>query len=132
MPTPTPIRAIIFDMDGLMIDSESLYWAAGRKVAGRYGKTVQDGTLGRMMGRKPIESMQVFAAEAGITADPAELLAERDAMVFAQLQQSVMPMPGLIEVLPEFKPRFKLAICTSAIRTFVDVIVRKLGIVQYF
>src|SRR3954470_3239927 len=67
---PTPIRAIIFDMDGLMIDSETLYWAAGRTVAARYGKTVQDGTLGRMMGRKPIESMRVFATEVGLTADP--------------------------------------------------------------
>jgi HAD superfamily hydrolase (TIGR01509 family) len=93
---------------------------------------VQDGTLGRMMGRKPIESMQVFATEVGLAADPAELLAERDSMVFEQLQQSVTPMPGLMEVLPELKPHFKLAICTSAIRTFVDVIVRKLGIGQYF
>jgi beta-phosphoglucomutase-like phosphatase (HAD superfamily) len=40
------IRAVIFDMDGLMIDTESLYWAAGREVARRYGKEVADATLG--------------------------------------------------------------------------------------
>src|SRR3954447_20091376 len=96
----TPIRAIIFDMDGLMIDSETLYWAAGRTVAARYGKTVQNGTLGRMMGRKPIESMRVFATEVGLSADPAALLAERDSIVFEQLKQSVTPMPGLMDVLP--------------------------------
>ena len=43
------IRAIIFDMDGLMIDTETLYWAAGREVARRYGKEVRDATLGRMI-----------------------------------------------------------------------------------
>jgi len=129
---PTPIRAIIFDMDGLMIDSETLYWAAGRAVAGRYGKTVQDETLGRMMGRKPIESMRVFATEVGLSADPAALLAERDAMVFEQLKQSVTPMPGLMDVLPALKARFRLAICTSAVRTFVDVVVENLHLGPYF
>ena len=127
-----PMRAVIFDMDGLMIDSESLYWAAGRKVAARFGKTVKDETLGRMMGRSPVDSMRVFATELSLTEDPAALLEERDAMVFAQMREQVTPMPGLSEALADLKPRFKLAICTSAIRRFVDVVLSSLGIGHYF
>ncbi|MDB5294556.1 MAG: HAD-superfamily hydrolase, subfamily variant 3, partial [Phycisphaerales bacterium] len=56
------LRAVIFDMDGLMIDSERVYWAAGRAVAARRGVAVADATLGRMMGRSPVDSMTVFAA----------------------------------------------------------------------
>jgi HAD superfamily hydrolase (TIGR01509 family) len=126
------IRAIIFDMDGLMTDTESLYWAAGREVARRYGKEVRDATLGRMMGRSPIDSMRVFATEVGIDRDYAALLEERDVMVFRQMQAGVTPMPGLLEVLAQFKPRFRLGICTSARTPFVKVALERLGIEGYF
>ena len=59
------IRAVIFDMDGLMIDTDTPYWAAGREVARRYGKEVADATLGRMMGRSPIDSMRGVRDGAG-------------------------------------------------------------------
>jgi HAD superfamily hydrolase (TIGR01509 family) len=124
--------AVIFDMDGLMIDSESAYWAAGRKLAESYGKKVSDQTLGRMMGRKPIESMQVFANELGLDVSPQALLHARDSSVFATLQQSVTPMPGLLEALQMLRSRFKLAIATSAIRRFVDVVIEHLALHGYF
>jgi len=56
--------AVIFDMDGLMIDSEKIYWAVGRELAREYGKEVSDETLGRMMGRSPIDSVcrPIFAS----------------------------------------------------------------------
>src|SRR4051794_23670395 len=126
------IRAIIFDMDGLMIDSESLYWAAGREVARRYGKTVQDQTLGRMMGRSPIDSMRVFATELGIDRPWAELLEERDVMVYEAMQRGVTAMPGLLDVLAEFKAHYRLAICTSARTPFVKVALEGLGIADRF
>ena len=64
------LSAVIFDMDGLMIDSESLYWAAGREVARRYGTMVKDQTLGRMMGRSPVDSMRVFGEELQLSESP--------------------------------------------------------------
>ena len=47
------MHAVIFDMDGLMIDSEGIYWAVARQMAREFGKEVSDETLGRMMGRAP-------------------------------------------------------------------------------
>ncbi len=119
-------------MDGLMIDSESVYWAAGRKVAALYGKTVADATLGRMMGRKPIESLQVFAAEVGLDASPEELLTLRDDLAFESLSKRVPMMPGLPEVLAGLHGRYILAVATSATRKFVDAIMVNLGIAHRF
>ena len=126
------LRAVIFDMDGLMIDSERVYWQAGREVAARRGKAVLDATLGRMMGRSPIDSMTVFATETGINEDPAELLAERDAKVYEILRTEAAPMPGLFEALDRLHGRYKLAIATSAKRYFVDVIDARVNFVRYF
>jgi HAD superfamily hydrolase (TIGR01509 family) len=126
------IRAVIFDMDGLMIDSERVYWAAGREIARTYGKIVQDATLGRMMGRSPVDSMTIFATETAIAEDPVKLLVERDAKVSEMLQSEATPMPGLFETLEQLHPHYKLAIATSAKRAFVDVIDKRVNFVRYF
>jgi HAD superfamily hydrolase (TIGR01509 family) len=126
------IAAVIFDMDGLMIDSERVYWAAGRELAKKYGRTVQDATLGRMMGRSPVDSMRVYAAETGISQLAETLLEERDARVYEILRTDAMPMPGLFEALGRLHPKFKLAIATSAKRYFVDIIDARVNFVRYF
>ena len=51
------MKALIFDMDGLMIDSERLYFETERELARRYQKEVKDETLWKMMGRNPIEDI---------------------------------------------------------------------------
>ena len=127
-----PARAILFDMDGLMIDSESVYWAAGRQIAARFGKTVKDETLGRMMGRSPIESVRLYAQELDLTEPPEALLAEREGLVMKTFQRGVPAMPGLTEVLAEFRPRYKLAVATSATRRIVDVILGGLDLLRWF
>jgi HAD superfamily hydrolase (TIGR01509 family) len=126
------ISAVIFDMDGLMIDSERIYWAAGREVARAHGTTVAAATLGRMMGRSPVDSMRVFAEETNMAESPEALLAERDARVHEILRTDATPMPGLFEALDRLHGRFKLAIATSAKRYFVDVIDARVNFVRYF
>ncbi|HZL34319.1 MAG TPA: HAD family phosphatase [Tepidisphaeraceae bacterium] len=122
------MRGIVFDMDGLMIDSEGIYWAVSRQMALEQGKTVSDETLGRMMGRAPLESVELYAREVGLAQAPDVLMRERDARVLQIIKTGVQPMPGLREVLDAFHPRFKLAIATSAPMRFVDLIVDGLKI----
>jgi HAD superfamily hydrolase (TIGR01509 family) len=122
---------LIFDMDGLMIDSESLYWAAGREIAKRYGKTCPDALLQNMMGRAPLESVTLFCKELGLPTTPEELLTMRDGMV-AKLIETARPMPGLMEALAAFRGKLKMGICTSARRGMVDIVMRSLGIEYYF
>jgi len=59
-------KAAIFDMDGLMIDTEHIYWAVERAIAGEYGKTVSDQTLRKMMGRERLASARIFVEETGL------------------------------------------------------------------
>jgi HAD superfamily hydrolase (TIGR01509 family) len=126
------VQAVLFDMDGLMIDSEKYYWAAHRQIAAEHGKTVSDQTLGRMMGRSPIDSASVFAAETGVALPPDEILAQRDRLVLAMMRQRVDPMPHLMEALHMLSATFRLGIVTSATRPFVDVMLESLGIRDVF
>lgn len=126
------MQAIIFDMDGLMIDTEKVYWAVTRQIIAEHGKQVSDQTLGRMMGRSPIKSIEVLIRETGLTADPRELLEKREARVKRVLEQGVELMPGLLDVLGQFRPRYKLGIATSAPMYLVDVILRRLELRSCF
>lgn len=126
------MRAVVFDMDGLMIDSETVYWAVGRALAREFGKEVSDRTLGKMMGRSPIKSVEIYAQDLGLSQSPHELLAMREARVKQALERGVEPMPGLFDVLEQFKGRYKLAIATSAPMELVEVVARKLDLRRYF
>ena len=126
------MRAVIFDMDGLMIDSEKVYFEAGRIIAREFGKEVSDQTLGRMMGRKPLESVALFARELKIDEAPENLLKRREAKVMGVLEQGVDKMPGLDFILETLAPTRPLAIATSAPKYIVDVVMRKLDVRRYF
>lgn len=126
------MKAVVFDMDGLMIDSEKIYWEVGRQIAREHGKEVSDQTLGRMMGRSPLESMVLFCQEVGLSDPPGKVYELREQRVFECLQKGVDPMPGLPEVLVDLKRDHKLGIATSASMRFVEVILRHLQLAGVF
>jgi HAD superfamily hydrolase (TIGR01509 family) len=132
MPAMQKFSALIFDMDGLMIDTEGLYWAAAREIAASYGKTVADDTLRQMMGRAPIDSMRVFARDLKIEDSPQDLLDRRTEMMLKRFAQPITPMPGLMEILNTFRGRLKLAVATSAPKAFVDLILPAMKIADFF
>ncbi|MFH1434471.1 MAG: HAD family phosphatase [Pseudomonadota bacterium] len=116
-------EALIFDMDGLMIDSERLYFEAEREIAGRFGKTVEDRTLWNMMGRKPLESLAIYAKDLGLagTVTPEELLGIRDKIMKKKLAADLEPMPGLERIIGDFHGTLKLAVATGAPMEFLDI-----------
>jgi HAD superfamily hydrolase (TIGR01509 family) len=126
-------QAIIFDMDGLMVDTERLYWAVAREIAAQRNKTVPDATLRRMMGRSRLESIRIFMQECAITDRNVDQIAdERDKLVLERFRAGFEPMPGLIEILKRFHGRLKLGVATSALRKFTDVILPTIGVDEFF
>lgn len=126
------MKAVIFDLDGLMVDSERLYFEVEQEMARRYGKEVRQETLWRMMGRKPIEGLTIFVRELGLPLDPAEAVKIRNDLVRERMSQDLQPMPGLISIIHALHGKFKLAIATGAPREFLDIVVDKLQIREKF
>ncbi len=127
------IRAILFDMDGLMIDTEPLYWEVARRLAREHGATVSDPTLRRMMGRSRHESMEIFRQDCGIIdASTEQLLERRENLMLERYRHGVAPMPGLLPMLRQFADRLEMAVVTSSPRKFTDVLLPALGIDRYF
>ncbi len=123
---------MIFDMDGLMIDSERLYFQAERELASRYGKSAPDGLLRRMMGRKALESMELFVRELDLPLSPEEALAQRNPLMRRLMREDLRPMPGLGHIVESFFGRLKMAVATGAPREFLDIAMDGLGIRDIF
>jgi HAD superfamily hydrolase (TIGR01509 family) len=120
-------------MDGLMVDTEPIYWEVARELATKYGTSVADATLRRMMGRSGLEAMCILAGECGITAvSPPDLRIEREQMMIARYAAGVEPLPGLRQIIDRFRPGLRLAVATSSPRKFTDVLLPALGLADAF
>uniref|UniRef100_A0A7N2L2Z9 glycerol-1-phosphatase n=1 Tax=Quercus lobata TaxID=97700 RepID=A0A7N2L2Z9_QUELO len=93
-----PITHVIFDMDGLLLDTEKYYTEVQEIILARYNKPFDWSLKAKMMGMKAIEAARVFVEETGIsdslTAE--DFLVEREAML-----QNLFPNS---ELMPEFIP----------------------------
>jgi HAD superfamily hydrolase (TIGR01509 family) len=125
-------EALIFDMDGLMIDSERLYWEVEKDMARSYQKEVQEETLWKMMGRRPIEGLRIFVEDLGLPISAEEALAVRDLRMREKYKNESEAMPGLRHILDAFKGRLKLAVCTGAQREFLEIVLWRLKIEKIF
>jgi HAD superfamily hydrolase (TIGR01509 family) len=126
------MNALIFDMDGLMIDTERLYFETEREMARGFGREVKDETLWKMMGRSPVESLSVFAEDLGLAVPALELARMREEKMAEKMKVDLAPMRGLREIIDAFSGRLKLAIATGSPRRLMDIALEGLGIREKF
>jgi HAD superfamily hydrolase (TIGR01509 family) len=126
------LKALIFDMDGLMIDSERLYWQVEKDLARGYRKEVKEETLWKMMGRRPIEGLRIFVEDLELPISAEEALALRDARMRGKYRDESEAMPGLFHILDTFYGKLNLAVCTGAQREFMEIVVDRLKIREKF
>ena len=127
--TPMPmtlLRAVTFDLDGLIFNTEELYQEVGGSRLARRGKQITGELLDQMMGRKSDVALGVMIKYHDLDATPEELALE-SAEIFAEmLPQRLAPMPGLMDLLAALEiARIPKGIATSSGRPFVE---RALGL----
>jgi HAD superfamily hydrolase (TIGR01509 family) len=123
------IAAVIFDMDGLMIDSEPLQKQAWQMTACRYGRVIDDALFTQMLGLRDVESTDLVIRAWGLPLDAKSLWTERDELYLSNLPGRLRAMPGLYELLAELQARgLRRAVATSGVRRYVEIVMRELGL----
>ncbi|GAA5899780.1 hypothetical protein JCM6882_005433 [Rhodosporidiobolus microsporus] len=111
---PTPVSAVLFDMDGLMIDSERLYTVATNSLLEPYGKTLSWETKANLMGRPAHISAKYLIEATGIPLTVDELLSTMDKRL-AELFKTVEPLPGVVKLVHHLeKHKIPMAIATGS------------------
>jgi len=122
---------VIFDMDGVLIDSEGLQYKAYSKVLERYGVTVSVEEYAEhwiAAGRGPEYAVRTY----GLPMAPDELRAIRSPVYHEILREEVTLMPGVTPALARLQPHFALAIATNSIRQDAAFVVEHFGLGEFF
>ena len=114
--------AVLFDMDGLMVDTEPLARRAWERVVAPYGATMTDDLYDRMLGRRTIESAQLVLDELGLPVSLETLVERKTAEFLSRLDDGVPVMPGLFALLDEVERRgLPWAVATSTPRDVAEI-----------
>ncbi|MBC8115622.1 MAG: HAD family phosphatase [Candidatus Saccharimonas sp.] len=131
-PLPT-IRAVCFDLDGLMFNTEHVFYESADVLLQRRGLTMSRGAMNAMLGRRPLESFQGLIDHLGLTEGPAELLAESRVIFDELLDTKLEPMPGLFELLELIETSgLPKGVATSSPRDYLDDIFRRFDLSRRF
>ena len=87
------VTGVIYDMDGLLLDTESFYTRVSQTIAARYGKVYDWSLKSRMMGQRAADSAKLFTESLNLPITPEEYLAVRTPML-EELFPQAEPMPG--------------------------------------
>lgn len=116
------VEAVIFDMDGLMFNTEDIYNVVGDALLKPRGHEFTLELKLLMMGLPGVKAFDVMVDHCGLS-DSAEDLEKESAELFGELlPREVRPMPGLLELLDRLEERrLPKAIATSSQRRFADI-----------
>jgi HAD superfamily hydrolase (TIGR01509 family) len=125
-------KALIFDMDDLMVASERLYLEVEKDMARGFGIEFRMDTWGKLMGRKPIEGMRIFVEELALPISAEEALEIRNIRMRDKYRNEAEAKPGLFHILDTFYGKLRLAVCTGAQQEFLEIVVDRLDIREKF
>src|SRR4030042_1188682 len=97
------IRAVLFDMDGLIIDSEPLAKKAWQQTVAPFGLTIDEAMFGKMLGLRQTECSPMVCKWLGLKITPEELVRRRNALFMEMLPDQLRAMPGLFDLLDWLK-----------------------------
>lgn len=118
---PEPIRAVVFDLDGLMFDTEALFARVSSEMLAERGKVFTPEIMRAMIGRRAVDAGHALKTMTGLDEPVEVLLAEVRQRFYDQMDVAVHPTPGLISLLDHLNHRaLPLAVATSSRRPYVD------------
>lgn len=122
-------KAVVFDLDGLMVDSEPLSRQAWAHLLARYGHALDDDTYERMIGFRSDISSRIVLETFGLPLSPGEIASQKEA-IFDKLRSNGIPvMHGLYALEAELLRRgIPWAVATSSPRHHAIIILEQLGL----
>ena len=126
-----PYRALLWDNDGVLVDTEGLYFQATRETLARVGVTL---TRSQYVEHFLVTNrgMEPFTEAAGGPAAIARLRAERGARYSELLRTELVAIPGAEEVLALLTPHYRMALVTSSAREHLALAHARTGCLRHF
>ncbi len=129
--TSSPL-ALIFDMDGVLIDSEPVHERSKREALAQSGIHVPNERFANYIGRSDTVMIQDLAAEHGLTESDGTAILRLKHSIYESLEHTMQPVEGAVSFLNWASNRFRLALATSSNQRNRCATLDKLGIADLF
>jgi len=101
MPLPRPVKAVVFDMDGLLVDTETVVYRAMQRAAGGIGSEMPFATFQRMVGLQHAHSDLILIEHFGDDFDLEAWSAAVSAHFREELGAGIALKAGVVEILDQ-------------------------------
>jgi HAD superfamily hydrolase (TIGR01509 family) len=128
------IKAVIFDMDGVISDTQKLHASVDEKLLRKHGINISASEITeKFSGMPTIEIFKKLFNEKKISVNIDFIMEEKWKRMMAYAKNDVSPISGSIELINKLKRQnFKLGIASSSPKNYVNVVLSKLKLKEKF
>lgn len=128
-PPFTP-AAVVFDLDGLLVDTEDLWEVAERRVVAGYGVEWDPAVRPQLLGRGPDETSAILAAFVG-AGDVREVDRRLLQAAVDEFRRGVVARPGVTRLVEALAGRLPIAVATNSRRVLADMALSAAGLSEH-
>jgi HAD superfamily hydrolase (TIGR01509 family) len=125
------IGAVIFDLDGLLLDSEQLWDEVREDLVRERGGRWHDRAQADMMGMSSPEWSRYMHEEVGLAEPPEEIAAEVVRRMEARYRERLPLIPGAREAVERLAARWPLGLASSSNRELIDLALELSGLANF-
>ncbi len=128
------MKAVIFDMDGVLVDSEPLHYESDLELLKRLGVTVPEGYLDQFVGVTNAVMWEKITADYSIDKNIEEILNAQLSLKLKLLKKAdLKPIDGIPELLKRIRlTDYPIAVASSSSAIFIKQVLAKIGLDYYF
>lgn len=126
------LQAVVFDLDGVLLDSEQLWDAARRSVASDHGCTWREDATHEMQGMSSSEWSRYMHEELGLPISEDEIVDLVVGDLLARYEDDLPLAPGAVDTVHRLGSRWPLAVASSSNREVIEKVLDLSGLRSAF
>ena len=125
-------RAVVFDLDGVIIDTEEVWEEVRRGYVAEHGRAFLPGTQTAMMGMSTGEWSTHLSVDVGVPRTPEEVASDVLGRMAERYRADLPLIPGSVAAVRRIAERFPVALASSSARILIDQVLESAGLTGVF
>ena len=126
------IEAVVFDLDGVLLDSEQVWDEVREQLVKERGGRWRDQAHTEMMGMSSVEWSRYMHDELGVS-DPPEEISKEVVRRLAEIYRERLPLiEGAVEAVERLAAHWPLGLASSSNRELIDLVLELSGLARFF